>query len=196
MFWSVVTAQAIAVGISLVGWAFLAVALTIASSRRGGRTRSRDASSLLGMALQGAGFAFVFSVHYRWASQSPTHVAVAGLSVLLTATAVAFVVSALRALDKQWSLSARVLEQHQLITTGPYAIVRHPIYTGLLALLLATGMAMSSLTATAGGFVFYILGTLVRTTREESLLRSAFGTEYEQYANRVPAFIPYPWSGA
>jgi protein-S-isoprenylcysteine O-methyltransferase Ste14 len=196
MFSSIVSAQAIAVGVTLLGWSFLAIVLAIVFLRRSGRTRSRDSSSVLGMALQGIGFALVFSVHCRWSTQNPIHFALAGLSVLLTATAIAFVVSAIRALGKQWSLSARVLEQHELITTGPYAIVRHPIYTGFLALLLATGMAMSSLAATAGGFSFYILGTLLRTTREERLLRGAFGTEYEQYAKRVPAFIPYRWSGA
>jgi len=193
---STVAAQAVAIGVTLLGWACLAVALAIPFLRRSGRTRSRDRSSLLGMALQGVGFGLVFSVRHRWASQPSIQVALAALSVLLDAVAVAFVLAALRALGKQWSLSARVLEQHELITTGPYAVVRHPIYSGFLALLLATGVAMSSPYATASALTFYVIGTVLRTRSEERLLRSTFGSEYEQYAKRVPALIPYRWFGA
>jgi protein-S-isoprenylcysteine O-methyltransferase Ste14 len=187
--------QRIAIGVTLLGWAALGVALAFPLLGRRGRARDRDISSLAGMALQGVGFALVFSVNDVWVDVRPIHVVLASLSVLLTTTAIFLVLTALRALGKQWSLSARVLEQHQLITTGPYALVRHPIYTGFLVLLLATGASKSTLIASAGAFTFYVIGTLLRTTREERLLRSAFGAEYDEYAKRVPALVPRPWPG-
>ena len=52
---------------------------------------------------------------------------------------------------------------------------------------------MSTMLATGCAVAFYIAGTFLRTTREERLLRSLFGAEYEQYAKRVPTLIPYRW---
>jgi protein-S-isoprenylcysteine O-methyltransferase Ste14 len=55
-----------------------------------------------------------------------------------------FGVWAVRTLGRQWSLVARLADQHELITTGPYAAVRDPIYTALFGLLLATGVARAN----------------------------------------------------
>jgi len=51
--------------------------------------------------------------------------------------------SALRALGRQWSLQARVLEDHKLVREGPYRFVRHPIYSGILGMIVAGGLAWS-----------------------------------------------------
>ncbi len=96
----------------------------------------------------------------------------------------------MRTLGKQLSLAARVVENHELITSGPYGIVRHPIYTGMFGLTMATGLALSAWQALAAGAAIFVLGTWIRIATEERLLRSVFGDAYDQYARRVPAFIP------
>ncbi|MEO7273432.1 MAG: isoprenylcysteine carboxylmethyltransferase family protein, partial [Vicinamibacterales bacterium] len=64
-----------------------------------------------------------------------------------------------RRLGVQWSLVARVTDRHELITTGPYAIVRHPIYTAMLGLLIATGLTFGTPLSTATGLGLYVIGT-------------------------------------
>lgn len=190
-----VAAQLIALAAVLIAWLGLGVALVGQARRSRGRHRRRDAASLIGMALQGVGLALVFSVHSRWAAVRASETVLAAVAVLLSAAAVLLIGSALRTLGRQWSLAARVLEGHQLITAGPYGFVRHPIYTGFLGLLLATGAAASSLLATTAATAIYVAGTLIRISREDRLLREAFGTAYEAYARKVPALIPKVRSG-
>lgn len=177
------------IAVVTLGWlAFLWALVT--RVRRGGATRRRDLRSWGGMGLQAAGIGAVFSDIESWGGATPATILKAGAALLLAGAGAALMVAAVRTLGKQWSVTARVREDHELVTGGPYAIVRHPIYTGLLALLLATGLARVDLAATALGAAIYVTGTLLRTRREEALLRETFGSAYEAYARRVPALVP------
>jgi len=98
--------------------------------------------------------------------------------------------SAVRTLGKQWALRARLVEGHKLITVGPYAYVRNPIYTGMLGMLIATGLATEHWIATIVAIPVFAAGMIIRIRSEERLLREAFGEEFEDYARRVPAVLP------
>lgn len=101
------------------------------------------------------------------------------------------VLAAVRTLGKQWSVAARLVENHTLVTTGPYGIVRNPIYTGMFGMMLATGLAISYWWILPPAIVLFWFGTMVRIRREENLLHEAFGNEFEQYSRRVPALVPF-----
>lgn len=73
---------------------------------------------------------------------------------------------------------------------GPYAYVRNPIYTGMLGMLIATGLATEHWIALPIAVVIFAVGMVIRVRSEEKLLRAAFGEEFEQYAKRVAALIP------
>ena len=98
--------------------------------------------------------------------------------------------SAIRTLGKQWALRARLVEGHKLVTDGPYAHLRNPIYTGMLGLLIATGLAMEHWIALIMAVLIFAAGMVIRVRSEEKLLRAAFGAEFEEYASRVPAVVP------
>ena len=98
--------------------------------------------------------------------------------------------AAVRTLGKQWSLQARVLEHHELIRRGPYRIVRHPIYTGMFGMLIASSLVHGDWLGLVIASIVYYLGTAMRIRSEEKLLREQFGSDYEEYAREVPAFIP------
>ena len=155
----------------------------------------RDRSYLAGIALQGAGLALVWAVPgVKFSSNTGWAVLLQALLTLsvgcLVVASVWLTGAAVRTLGKQWSIAARVVDGHELITHGPYQIVRHPIYAGMLGLVVATGVVLSAWPALAGGIILFVLGTWVRIAIEERLLRGTFGAIYEQYASQVPALIP------
>jgi protein-S-isoprenylcysteine O-methyltransferase Ste14/membrane protease YdiL (CAAX protease family) len=119
--------------------------------------------------------------------------ALAGLTIALAAAAVWLSASAIVALGRFWAVGARVADDHVLVTTGPFALVRHPIYVGLFLLLLASGLAWSTPEAMVIAVWLFGWATHVRATREEKLLSSALGTAYAVYAARVPRFMPRLW---
>jgi len=110
----------------------------------------------------------------------------AGLAVL--AAGLALFAASVRALGAQWSLIARTRDGHRLVTRGPYGVLRHPIYAatgiGLSGALLATGDARAGVAAAA----LFLAGTPLRVRAEEDVLRTTFGTRYDAYARRVPAW--------
>jgi protein-S-isoprenylcysteine O-methyltransferase Ste14 len=109
----------------------------------------------------------------------------------LAVGAVWFCAASIRALGQQWSLAARIVEGHKLVTEGPYSIVRNPIYTGMLGMLLATGLAVSHWIGLVFAIAMYTIGTVIRVRSEERLLREMFGREFDEYARNVRAVIPY-----
>jgi len=162
----------------------------------GGGVAKRDAASWGGIALQGLGFAIVWSANRSthatfWPNMTLGQMtALAFLTVTLAFGSAMLGLLALRELGKQWSLTARVLDGHELVQTGPFAQVRHPIYSALLGLLLATGLALSTALLTGLAAAIYLAGTYWRALREEALLRAHFGAAYDDYARRVPRLFP------
>jgi protein-S-isoprenylcysteine O-methyltransferase Ste14 len=153
--------------------------------------------SLLGIVLQGLSFGLVWALHRTPLfspfidSQYVLNIVFQVLAVVLAAGSVWMANSAIRELGKQWSLQARLIEGHKLVTGGVYQIVRHPIYTAMLGKLLATGIIISHWLVVLIAVAIFIIGTLIRTRSEEKLLRDAFGKEYEEWAARVPGFVPF-----
>ena len=177
------------IGVVMAGWVAFSLALVLRVRQRG-RSRRRDVRSWGGMGLQGAGAALVFSESHSWVRVDWVALLRAAGAMLLAVSGALLMIAAVRTLGKQWSLTARVLEDHELVTSGPYGIVRHPIYTGLVALVLATGLAQSDLLQAAAGTLLCFAGSRLRVRREEGLLREAFGERYDAYAARVPALVP------
>lgn len=107
----------------------------------------------------------------------------------VTAAGIGFSVWARRHLGRYWSGEVVLKEGHELIRTGPYALARHPIYTGVLLAILGTAIAGGR----ACGLAALVLGVIVferKRRREETLLESRFGDRYRDYRREVPALIP------
>ena len=82
-----------------------------------------------------------------------------------------------------------IKQDHELITTGPYAIVRHPIYTGLIVAFMACALVRADARGAAGVLIGF--AALWRKLRfEERWMRERFGERYADYAERVPALVP------
>jgi len=112
------------------------------------------------------------------------------LAILLVIASLWLMSAAVCALGKQWSMQARVLEDHALIRHGPYRIVRHPIYTGMLGMLMAAGLTWTHWIGFVASVLFFSVGTIIRVRSEEKLLREQFGAAFDDYKRKVPAVIP------
>jgi len=94
-------------------------------------------------------------------------------------------------LGRLWSSAITRKEEHRLVDTGPYGFVRHPIYTGLITALLATGVAEATLAALLGAVVI-AFSLWLKARAEESFLAVELGLDaYESYRRRVPMLIPF-----
>ena len=157
----------------------------------------RDRLSLLGIFLQMFAY-FLVWFHLPGSPFLPPVAALSGsigivfsvCTVALAVGSVWLIASAASTLGRQWALAARLIEGHKLITAGPYRFVRNPIYTGMLGMLVATGLVMEHWMPLIVAVIIFAVGLVIRVRSEERLLRSAFGKEFEDYAQRVPAVLP------
>ena len=187
--------HAVAFATVILSW--LAFALVFLTRAKPPKTsdQKKDSKSITGIVLQGLSYAIIWSVHRPFFTPMVAVTRVVDLSVAVVTIvgavgSVMFTMSAVRSLGKEWSLTARVIEGHKLATQGPYALVRHPIYTGMLGMLIATGLAFSRWPALVIAILVFMVGTLIRIRSEESLLRELFGKAFDEYSGRVAAIIP------
>ena len=111
----------------------------------------------------------------------------AGLAV--TVLGAVFAIWSRVTLGRNWSSVPQVKEQHELVVKGPYRIVRHPIYTGLILAFAGTGLAKDK-----GIWLFLVVlifaSYWLKIRVEERLMMETFPDEYPEYRRRVKALIP------
>jgi protein-S-isoprenylcysteine O-methyltransferase Ste14 len=108
----------------------------------------------------------------------------------VTIAGLLFAIWAREHLGRNWSRSVTIKQDHELITTGPYAVVRHPIYTGILTGFLGTAVAISQVRGLIV-VVLIFLAFWIKLRLEEQWMRSQFGEVYESYAHQTAALVPY-----
>lgn len=183
-----------ATAVFLSWWGFAAI-LVIGRKSASEKETKRDLRSHLGFALQccGYGVCFVFARPYFSPLVQVSRTGDWILCIFIAAIAAGsdwFCLAAAKQLGKQWALVARVVEGHELVQKGPYAVVRNPIYTAMLVSLVATMLAFSTWWGDIVALAVFLLGTDIRIRSEEKLLRENFAASFEEYARRVPALFP------
>ncbi|HTV81107.1 MAG TPA: isoprenylcysteine carboxylmethyltransferase family protein [Acidobacteriaceae bacterium] len=163
---------------------------------RGARTTQRmepAGSRILRMILfLGAIVLFLWhSIPVRWLHVRvlPLGYACYNIGIVLTAAGIALAVWARVHLGANWSRSVTVKQDHELITTGPYRLVRHPIYTGILLGILGSAVAPGQVRGLIA--IALISWALWRKLRlEESWMREQFGDSYANYSRHTAALVP------
>jgi protein-S-isoprenylcysteine O-methyltransferase Ste14 len=154
-------------------WVLWCFAFLKPSRQAQGRKKTvRAASSRWGIGLVTLGFAIM----WMWVSPFGFEKSVAELvgSMVLGPPSVVLVWSAARELGKQWRYEAALSADHQLVQTGPYRFIRHPIYTSLSGMLMATGAAYTWWPMWVAGTLFFVIGTEIRVKAEDRLLADHF----------------------
>ena len=185
----------ITLAIVMLCWLAFAGAFIFRKKASAAVEKKRDNAAMLGIALEAIGYALVWT--FRRPTETPIvesglllEIAVGLLTTGLAIASAWMMIAAVRTLGKHWAVAARLVEGHKLITGGPYSIVRNPIYTGMFGMMVATGLAVSYWWTLPPAIVAFWFGTMLRVRTEEKLLREAFGAEFEEYVQRVPALLP------
>lgn len=119
----------------------------------------------------------------------PESAVVAVIGVALAWIGVAFAIWARYVLGSNWSSQVAIRENHELIQSGPYRLVRHPIYTGIIVATWGTAIAIGQ----SGGFVgvvLIILGLAYKSRQEELRLHATFGDSWAAHQQRTGMFLP------
>jgi len=112
------------------------------------------------------------------------------VAAALTAAGLLIAVWARGYLGTNWSGTVTIKEGHELVTQGPYAIVRHPIYTGLLLAFAGTAIAIGEWRAVLG-IAFAAIAFWRKLRLEEQWMCEQFGERYQAYCRRVPTLVPF-----
>jgi protein-S-isoprenylcysteine O-methyltransferase Ste14 len=162
------------------------------ASAEGETTARRSRASILGVAIQGLAIGFT-SMGIQRVTLDPLNakalIEAAAVALLMAATVWLFVWAS-RTMGRNWSIVARTRDDHALVTAGPFAWIRHPIYTAMFLMMIALAIGLGHMARLFIAAPLYAMGTAIRVWIEERLLRTAFGSAYEEYANRVKRFIP------
>jgi protein-S-isoprenylcysteine O-methyltransferase Ste14 len=108
----------------------------------------------------------------------------------VTAAGLLFAVWARLFLGKYWSGNVTVKEGHRLIRSGPYQLVRHPIYTGFVTGAIGSAITMGTVDAFVGAAIVAVTCVL-KIRREERVLTAEFGGEYSQFKRELPMLVPF-----
>lgn len=145
--------------------------------------------SLAGMALEGLGI--LTALVFRLPPGSPPGAWRVAAAAIFAALAAVLSWTAVGHLGRQFRIRAGLYEDHKLIRSGPYAVVRHPIFASLLSALLCTLMLLTPWQWCVVSLALFLLGTEIRIRTEEHLLASRFPDEFRHYRHNVPAYLPF-----
>ncbi len=145
-------------------------------------------TSRWGVLLQLLAFTLLWQGHF-WTRSLPSWRLL--VSIALFALAIALSWTSSRALAGQLRIDAALGADHHLVRSGPYALVRNPIYTSMLLVDCATGVIVTPWQLFVPAIVLFIIGTEIRVRTEEKLLAERFGEAFREYKSRVRAYIPF-----
>jgi protein-S-isoprenylcysteine O-methyltransferase len=111
-------------------------------------------------------------------------------AAVLCLCGVSFCLWARAVLGRNWSGTITLKENHELIVRGPYRLVRHPIYTGLLAMLIATAIEQGHIAAMLG-LVLMFVSFWIKLSDEEEVMLGQFSDQYRAYQLRTKRIVPF-----
>jgi protein-S-isoprenylcysteine O-methyltransferase Ste14 len=182
-----------------ISYAWLALLIAWLAAAVGSKRtvqRQRSGSRVLHLGLLLLGIALIFNL-YHWFDGGwlatriiPRETPYVLGGAVMTIAGLLFSIRARLVLGSNWSGAVTIKENHELVRRGPYRIVRHPIYTGILLGLLGTAFVYGAVRGFVGvfacGFAYWL-----KLQTEEQFMVQQFGEQYVQYRRQVRALIPY-----
>jgi protein-S-isoprenylcysteine O-methyltransferase Ste14 len=166
---------------------------TALGSKKSSRTET-SAERLGHIAFMAAAFFLLYDPapqFLNWLNRSfvPDERWVAWLGAWLTLAGVLFAVWARATIGKDWSAEVQIKEGHELIRSGPYAHIRHPIYTGILLAVAGSALSIGEYRALIA-LAIMCIGFARKAKKEESFLAAQFGPAFAEHRRRTGFFLP------
>jgi protein-S-isoprenylcysteine O-methyltransferase Ste14 len=155
--------------------------------------RGRREFALLAGSLTGLGIVpFVYVVaHFPRFADYPLVPALSYLGIAVELSCLWLFYRSHRDLGHNWSVSLDLRERHTLVTSGVYALVRHPMYAGFWLMALGQALLLPNWVAGPAGLIGFGALFFGRVAREEAMMMSAFGDEYRAYMRRTARVVPW-----
>jgi protein-S-isoprenylcysteine O-methyltransferase Ste14 len=160
----------------------------IVSHRRSGLERVALVSALLGLAILPA---FYVVTGMPKAADYPARSWAIVVGALLFALAMWVFRRTHKELGRNWSVTLEIRDRHELVSGGPYALVRHPMYTSFLLMGLGQAFLLSNWVAGPAGIVGFAVLFFARVDKEERMMLEIFGARYRDYMGSTKRIIPY-----
>ncbi len=176
-----------AYAILAAGWLIWLTPFLLAR-RRTEKPKEVDRRARWGVLLVAVAYSILWQNSF-WARPLPTWRLAVSVCCLVLAGTLSW--TSARSLGRQWRIEAGLNPDHELVTSGPYRLVRHPIYTSMLFLLVGTGLMVTPLPMLLLSVAVFMFGTEIRVRIEDRLLAARFGDRFQQYKSRVAAYIPF-----
>jgi protein-S-isoprenylcysteine O-methyltransferase len=178
-------------------WAWIAMEIWIFSRdlRKAPGERKDRGSFWLIMVTIGGGItgAFFAAFTLPWARIELPVAPVFWFAIGLMWAGIVLRIWAVATLGRHFRIAVRILDDHKLITHGPYRFLRHPSYTGGLMTVFGMGLALFNWVSLALAFGGIFTGYAVRIRIEEAALRERFGEAFEEHKKRTFAVLPPVW---
>jgi protein-S-isoprenylcysteine O-methyltransferase Ste14 len=173
--------------------AFCVYWLWAARNQKRAEKREPVPARLLHVAYMAGAFVLLYADDPRFAALNrrflPDREWIAMAGALLTVAGVGFAIWARHHIGRNWSGEVTIRREHELIRTGPYAHIRHPIYTGLIGAIAGTAIAIGEYRALLA-LALILIGFSVKAKREESMLENQFGRSFEEHRQHTGFFLP------
>lgn len=168
-------------------------------ARRAKRLRviqdQRSQIEIIGLAAALLGLAVVPGIYVATGvpriADYPAHAWAVGVGAILFFAAMWVFRRTHKELGKNWSITLEIREKHKLVCSGPYALVRHPMYTSFLLMGLGQAFLLSNWVVGLAGLLGFAILYFLRVDKEERMMLQHFGPDYRAYMDRTKRIIPY-----
>ena len=155
----------------------------------------RSTSEIVGLVAAVIGMAVIPAIHVATgipeaADYPPQYWAVV-LGALVYASALWLFRRSHKELGRNWSITLEIRENHKLVRTGPYALVRHPMYTSFLLMALGQAFLIPNSVVGIAGLLGFAVLALLRIGTEERMMKETFGEEYVVYMGQTKRIVPF-----
>jgi protein-S-isoprenylcysteine O-methyltransferase Ste14 len=181
--------------IGIVGWYVIRYPFERRAKRvrvvTGGRSRSDTvglASALFGLAIL-PGFYVLTGIPA--AADRPASVWAVALGTIIFCLALWVFRRSHKELGRNWSITLEIRDRHELVCAGPYALVRHPMYTSFMLMGLGQAFLLPNWVAGLSGLIGFAVLFLLRVDKEERMMLENFGSQYRAYMERTKRIVPY-----
>jgi protein-S-isoprenylcysteine O-methyltransferase Ste14 len=181
--------------IAVIAWYVIRYPFERRAKRVRSLKRSRPTSEKVGLFAATLGLAVLPAAYVATGVPQVTDyepsVAAIPIGALVYASALWIFRLSHKTLGKNWSISLDIREKHRLITSGPYHLIRHPMYTSFLLMAVGQAFLLPNWLVALAGFLGVALLISLRLEKEESMMIEVFDNDYRSYMRRTKRIIPY-----